>query len=58
MSLYRFGGFSFTSYADKRRLIEVGLLEEDEQQWLLTKAGRQEAMRHPVSPEPVARFFH
>ncbi len=53
---YRFGGFSFTSYADKRRLIETGLLEEDEQQWHLTKAGRQEAMRRPVSPERVARF--
>jgi uncharacterized protein (DUF488 family) len=53
---YRFGGFSFTSYADKRRLIEVGLLEEDEQQWQLTKAGRQEAIRRPVSPERVARF--
>jgi uncharacterized protein (DUF488 family) len=53
---YRFGGFSFTSYADKRRLIEVGLLEEDEQQWQLTKAGRQEAMRRPISLERVARF--
>lgn len=53
---YRFGGFSFTSYADKRRLIEVDLLEEDEQQWQLTKAGRQEAIRRPVSPEQVARF--
>lgn len=53
---YRFGGFSFTSYADKRRLIEAGLLEEDEHQWQLTKAGRQEALRRPVSPERVAQF--
>jgi len=53
---YRFGGFSFTSYADKRRLTEVGLLEEDEQQWQLTKAGRLEAIRRPVSPERIARF--
>ncbi|MCA1957033.1 MAG: DUF488 domain-containing protein [Nitrospira sp.] len=53
---YRFGGFSFTSYADKRRLIEAGLLEEDEQHWQLTKAGRQEAMRRPVSRERVTRF--
>jgi len=53
---YRFGGFSFTSYADKHRLIEVGLLEEDEHQWQLTKAGRLEAIRCPVSPEQVARF--
>jgi hypothetical protein len=53
---YRFGGFSFTSYADRRRLIEMGLLEEDEQQWQLTKAGRQEASRRPVSPDRVAQF--
>lgn len=53
---YRFGGFSFTSYADKRRLIETGLLEEDEHQWQLTKEGRHEAMRRPVSLERVARF--
>ena len=26
---YKFGGFSFTSYADKRRLIERGLLAEE-----------------------------
>lgn len=53
---YRFGGFSFTSYADKRRLVESGFLEEDEQQWRITKAGRQAARRRPVAPLPVARF--
>ncbi|NGZ97888.1 MAG: hypothetical protein CV089_17490 [Nitrospira sp. WS110] len=53
---YRFGGFSFTSYADKRRLIEGGLLEEDEQHWQLSKAGRLEAIRRPVSPELVSQF--
>jgi hypothetical protein len=36
---YRFGGFSFTSYADKRRLIEQCLLADEEKQWVLTKAG-------------------
>ena len=53
---YRFGGFSFTSYADKRKLIEMGLLEDDEQHWQLTKAGRLEAIRRPVSPEQIAQF--
>jgi len=33
---YKFGGFSFTSYADKRRLTENGLLDEDEDAWRLT----------------------
>jgi hypothetical protein len=41
---YKFGGFSFTSYADKRRLIERELLENEEHAWKLTVAGRAEAV--------------
>jgi len=41
---YRFGGFSFTSYADKRRLIERGLLADEEHAWSLTAAGRAAAV--------------
>jgi uncharacterized protein (DUF488 family) len=37
---YSFGGFSFTSYADKRRLIERGFLVNDEHAWALTSEGR------------------
>jgi hypothetical protein len=33
---YKFGGFSFTSYADKNRLIDHGLLERDDSAWRLT----------------------
>ena len=40
---YRFGGFSFTSYADKRRLIDQGLLADDERAWKLTPAGKASA---------------
>ncbi|MBU3666215.1 MAG: DUF488 domain-containing protein [Chthoniobacterales bacterium] len=40
---YRFGGFSFTSYADKRRLIERGLLADDERAWRLTPEGKVQA---------------
>lgn len=40
---YRFGGFSFTSYADKRRLIERGLLADEERSWKLTPAGQTAA---------------
>ena len=36
---YKFGGFSFTSYADKRRLTENGLLDDTERTWKLTKFG-------------------
>ena len=38
---YRYGGFSFTSYADKRRLVEQGLLADEERCWKLTAAGRR-----------------
>jgi hypothetical protein len=37
---YRYGGFSFTSYADKRCLIERGLLVNDDHAWTLTQEGR------------------
>lgn len=40
---YRFGGFSFTSYADKRRLIDAGLLVDEERAWKLTPAGKARA---------------
>ncbi len=38
---YKFGAFSFTSYADRRKLIERGFLANDEHQWQLTDAGRK-----------------
>jgi hypothetical protein len=53
---YRFGCFSFTSYADKRRLIERGLLENDELSWRLTPSGRTEARKSKGSPLPIALF--
>ena len=53
---YRFGCFSFTSYADKRRLMEQGLIEEDEQNWKLTDKGRRTARGSEHSPLPMARF--
>ncbi|MEE4209760.1 MAG: DUF488 domain-containing protein [Parvularcula sp.] len=45
---YRFGGFSFTSYADKRKLVERGLLADEEKAWQLTEAGK-DAIRFPVT---------
>jgi len=45
---YRFGGFSFTSYADKRRLIVQGLLVAEERCWKLTPAGRRVANVAPL----------
>ena len=42
---YRFGAFSFTSYADRRRLIDRGLLSDESSSWQLTSAGQRFATR-------------
>ena len=36
---YRYGAFSFTCYADRRRLTEWGLVADDDQKWVMTKDG-------------------
>lgn len=41
---YRFGAFSFTSYAGRRKLVERGLLA-DEDGWRITAEGRKAAER-------------
>lgn len=53
---YKFGAFSFTSYADKRRLTQAGLLVDDDQRWELTDAGRKMARKEAVLPLVVAGF--
>ena len=53
---YRFGAFSFTSYADKRKLSGEGLLAEDDQNWTLTDAGRSAARKQAVELLRVAAF--
>jgi uncharacterized protein (DUF488 family) len=53
---YKFGAFSFTSYADKRHLTEANCLTDDENRWHLTDAGRQLARKQAVMPLLVARF--
>jgi len=53
---YKFGAFSFTSYADKRKLVAEALLAEDDQNWTLTDAGRTAARRQAVEPLRVATF--
>lgn len=49
---YKFGCFSFTSYADKRRLVERGLLADDETRWALTEDGRTATKKkNAITPE-------
>jgi len=45
---YRFGGFSFTSYADKRKLIAGEMLAETPKRWMLTEKGKQTGRKDPV----------
>ena len=35
---YKYGAFSFTCYADRRRLVEQGLLSDDRQSWALIRS--------------------
>jgi uncharacterized protein (DUF488 family) len=53
---YQFGGFSFSSYADIRRLIEQGLLLEDEHRWELTEKGRKVIAPERALRERAKRF--
>src|SRR5882724_861802 len=53
---YKFGGFSFTSYADKRRLSDAGLLTNDDLLWELTPDGRETARKEAVLPLVVGKF--
>jgi len=45
---YKFGAFSFTSYADRRKLVERGLLVDDEQAWRITDKGRKAIGRESI----------
>ena len=40
---YRYGAFSFTSYADCRKLVDRGFLEDTDAAWALTAVGEQAA---------------
>lgn len=56
---YRFGGFSFTSYADRRKLIEQGMLANDDDAWVLTPDGRAAAATADApTRRTAARFAH
>ena len=53
---YKFGCFSFTSYADKRNLIKKGLLVDDSQCWGLTPKGKETAKANTVRLATMRRF--
>jgi len=55
---YKFGAFSFTCYADRRKFIERGLLVNDEHHWTLTTAGEKVALKpHDFGPIVLSRHW-
>ncbi len=53
---HRFGGFSFTSHADKRKLVEKGFLDEKEDWWVLSERGTSAATLPDAEYKKVGRF--
>src|SRR6185503_6714655 len=53
---YKFGGFSFTSYDDKRKLAANGLVEEHERLWKLTQVGKKAAKVAPPTRMRMDQF--
>lgn len=53
---YKFGGFSFTSYYDKRRLVADGFLADEERMWKLTAEGKSAAITHPAERVRMDQF--
>ena len=51
---YKYGAFSFTSYADKRKLEEQGILAKEDETWTLTAKGTRVATGE--RDNSVARF--
>jgi hypothetical protein len=55
---YKFGAFSFTSYADRRKLVERGLLASDENRWRLTSDGRLAVHQIGYKSSRAVEFAH
>ncbi len=53
---YKFGAFSFSSYADRRKLIDRGLLANDDRAWRMTVEGRGVAEQLRVGAAEAAAF--
>ena len=53
---YRFGAFSFTSYADRRKLVQRGLIGSDDGVWALTERGKRSARSQTATRSAVEDF--
>ena len=53
---YRYGAFSFTCYADRRYLIDHGLVNKDENSWILTDMGKH--IGREILDSAIRSFAH
>lgn len=53
---HRYGCFSFTSHADRRKLVLDGMLEDNADAWILTAAGREIAGQALVCRDNLSEF--
>ena len=53
---YHFGAFSFTSYADRRKLMERNLLTDDNETWELTGTGHEIAETASTDSDAIRSF--
>ena len=53
---YKYGAFSFTSYADRRKLILHGVLVDTAEQWELSEVGRAFAQDYETNMSGIAQF--
>ena len=54
---YRYGAFSFTSYADRRKLVAQGLLADLSDYWELSETGAVVALEHEAQLKNVSGFL-
>ncbi len=53
---YHYGAFSYTSYADKNRLIARGFLQDEEKHWRLTDSVARESVWSQVTGQDMDAF--
>ena len=53
---YKYGAFSYESYADRRRLTGHGFLKADDDAWTITASGRSVASKYELETEAIESF--
>jgi len=54
---YKFGGFSFTSYDDIRKLLRDGYIRDDDRKWSLTECGKNITHTRPEAVRKTGMYL-